>query len=72
MAATSAQTAAQALRGAELRTWRTWKYLAAILKKLGPYLLQLIKHSSRCGVLDIVFGFALSFILPFFPPIFSF
>lgn len=51
------------------RTWRTWKYLAAILKKLSPYLLQLLKHSSRCGVIDIVIGFALSFVLPFFPPI---
>lgn len=51
------------------RTWRTWKYLAAILKKLSPYLLQLLKHSSRCGILDIVIGFAISFVLPFFPPI---
>jgi hypothetical protein len=65
----SAQTLLKRFEALQLRTWRTWKYLAAILKKLGPYLLQLIKHSSRCGVLDIVIGFALSFILPFFPPI---
>jgi hypothetical protein len=52
-----------------MRTWKTWKYLAAILKKLSPYLLQLLKHSYRCGVLDIVLGFALSFVLPLFPPI---
>jgi hypothetical protein len=51
------------------RTWKTWKYLAAILKKLGPYVLQLLKHSYRCGVIDIVLGFALSFVLPLFPPI---
>jgi hypothetical protein len=65
----SAQSLLKRFEALQLRTWRTWKYLAAILKKLGPYLLQLIKHSSRCGVLDIVIGFVLSFVLPFFPPI---
>jgi hypothetical protein len=46
---------------------KVFRHISKVLKQLAPYMLQIIKHAYDCGMLDIVLGMLMTFVLGLFP-----